>query len=465
MLTVLAHADVSVVDSTRRRALELLRRFGWNATSFQILEPGFAYWFYGNDACVAYVDTGHAWVVAGAPIASTNMLSQVADRFVSEARTRHRRVVFFATENRFATATGLDSILIGEQPIWQPSDWDSVVNSVKSLREQMRRASSKQVVIRRLLPSPTSPLVLERQAVEALIAQWMGAKSIPALRFLVDLHPFSFFSERRYYVATCGVKYVGFAAVIPIFERNGWFIENLIRSRDAPNGTTELLVDATMRDAAASGSDFVTLGLVPLAGAVESWLRAARKYGSVLYNFSGLEAFKAKFRPNEWCPIYLTYPSEQSGFLAVYDSLVAFANGGLFLFGLRALLWGPGIVLRTLAVLLVPWALLIASADSARWFPSPFVKWAWVLFDIGICAALMSMFTRFRRILASAVVALIAIDALTTTVEALLFNFPRVRHWPEYLILLAAIAAPSFATIVLWNVRQRELRVLGHPSR
>src|SRR5664279_5918833 len=128
MLTVLAHADVSVVDSTRRRALELLCRFGWNATSFQILEPGFSYWFYGDDACVAYVDTGHAWVVAGAPISPENMLSQVADGFASDARRHQRRVVFFATESRFATATGFDSILIGEQPIWQPGDWDSVVN-------------------------------------------------------------------------------------------------------------------------------------------------------------------------------------------------------------------------------------------------------------------------------------------------------------------------------------------------
>ena len=263
-------------------------------------------------------------------------------------------------------------------------------------------------------------------------------------------------------MATRGANYVGFAAVIPVFGRGGWFIENLIRSRDAPNGTIELLVDATMRDAAASGSDFVTLGLVPLAGAVTSWLRAARKYGSVFFNFSGLEAFKAKFRPKEWCPIYLTYPHEQSGILAIYDSLVAFANGGLIRFGLQTMLWGPNIVLNTLAILLVPWTLLIALADG-RWFPSPIVKWAWVVFDIGICIALVSMRTRRRRILASLVTSLIAIDAFTTIAEALSFNVPRIRRWPEYLAILIAIAAPSFATVILWNVRQRMLRTRGRP--
>src|SRR5690606_21071121 len=54
----------------RWRVLELLRRHGWNTTSFQVLERGFAYWFHPDlDACVAYVDTGRAWVAAGAPIA------------------------------------------------------------------------------------------------------------------------------------------------------------------------------------------------------------------------------------------------------------------------------------------------------------------------------------------------------------------------------------------------------------
>jgi len=32
----------------RERVVALLERHGWNATSFQILEPGFRYWFDGN---------------------------------------------------------------------------------------------------------------------------------------------------------------------------------------------------------------------------------------------------------------------------------------------------------------------------------------------------------------------------------------------------------------------------------
>ena len=55
-------------SATRQRVLSLLRAFGWNATSFQLLEPGLRYWFHEH-GCVAYVDTGRAWVAGGAPVA------------------------------------------------------------------------------------------------------------------------------------------------------------------------------------------------------------------------------------------------------------------------------------------------------------------------------------------------------------------------------------------------------------
>jgi phosphatidylglycerol lysyltransferase len=90
-----------IEDDLRRRVLGVLRRHGWNATSFQILEPGFSYWFAGDDALVAYVDTGRAWVAAGAPIADESALITVATAFVERARANGRRVLFFATEGRF----------------------------------------------------------------------------------------------------------------------------------------------------------------------------------------------------------------------------------------------------------------------------------------------------------------------------------------------------------------------------
>lgn len=128
----------------RVRVLELLRTHGWNATSFQILEPGFQYFFAGDDAVVGYVDTGSAWVAAGAPIASPERVGEVSDAFVAAARAAGRRASCFGTEARFSEITKWPAMRIGDQPVWNPASWADVVKSRKSLRgaaARGRRAS------------------------------------------------------------------------------------------------------------------------------------------------------------------------------------------------------------------------------------------------------------------------------------------------------------------------------------
>jgi phosphatidylglycerol lysyltransferase len=152
------------------------------------------------------------------------------------------------------------------------------------------------------------------------------------------MQPFSFLQERRYFVARQAEAIVGFGAMVPVYERRGWLLENLVRAPDAPNGTTETLIDSAMREAAKTGSGFLTLGLAPLAGEVGFWLTMAKRFGTSLYNFAGIERFRAKFHPNDCCPIYISFPPDQSAPLAIYDTLVAFAEGGLMRFGVRVLL-------------------------------------------------------------------------------------------------------------------------------
>ncbi|MGZ6135391.1 MAG: phosphatidylglycerol lysyltransferase domain-containing protein, partial [Myxococcaceae bacterium] len=89
---------MSQLDAERRRVLAVLRRHGWNATSFQVLEPGFQYWFADEDACVAYVDTGSAWVAAGAPLTAPARIGAVGEAFHGRAREAGRRVAFFGVE-------------------------------------------------------------------------------------------------------------------------------------------------------------------------------------------------------------------------------------------------------------------------------------------------------------------------------------------------------------------------------
>jgi len=433
--------------------LALLEAHGWNATSFQVLGPGFRYWFDGDDACVGYVDTGGAWVAAGPPVAPVERLAEVSARFAEAARAAGRRACLFATEDRFRETAAWPALQIGEQPMWAPADWDAILRARRSLREQLRRARAKGVTVRVLAPAELAPAHATRVELDGLIARWLASRTIAPMGFLVQVEPFTFPERRRFFVAEAGGRIVGFLGVIPIYARAGWFFEDFLRDPAAPNGTIELLVDAGMRAAAEERIAVVTLGLAPLAGEVGPLLRSARRLGRALYDFDGLRAFKAKLAPRSWSPIFLSYPPGGSSARAVADTLTAFARGGLLRFGLETLLRGPAILIRLLAALLVIWTIALALPWSARWFPSAAWQYGWVAFDVALGGALFALARRWRQPLADVVAVAVTADAAVTLAEALVYNAPRVRGPGDVAVIAVAVLAPTLAAVLLWNAR------------
>ncbi len=338
--------------AARTRVLSLVERHGWNATAFQTLESEYSYFFVGHDACVAYVDTGRAWVVAGAPLSADAELSSVLRAFCAAASAARRRVCFFGAERRLLDADSLlDALPIGEQPVWDPREWSSVLAEKRSLREQLRRCRAKGVSVRELGSAElgSGPI---RDEMERLTRAWLASRGMAPMGFLVKLEPFTFPEHRRCFVAEQAGRLVAFAGVIPVPARGGFFLEDLVRAPHAPNGTAEALVDAVMRWAAENGCAWLTLGLAPLAGEMPAPLRLA-KYGTrAFYDFEGLRAYKAKFVPKDWAPIYLAYPKGQGAMITLLDALAAFAPGGFLRFGSSTLLRGPQAVLRRVGALL-----------------------------------------------------------------------------------------------------------------
>jgi phosphatidylglycerol lysyltransferase len=442
-------APVNREDSQRRRLLGLLRRHGWNATSFQAIEPEFRYWFDPEgDAAVAYLDTGRAWVVAGVPIAAIDRCAAVAKRFAQEAARQDRRVVFFATEPRFLQVAPMRALAIGEQPSWDPRSWTERHRGHRGLKEQLRRARAKGVSVARV-PSVEAAGAM-RPELERLIARWLSARPMPPMSFLVALEPFVFPEECRYYAARVGENVAGLLVAVPVYGRGGWFFEDILRDPSSPKGTTEMMIDAAMRDVAEEGCTFVTLGLAPLAGPAR-WLRFTRKLLGGFYNFEGLRAFKEKLRPDEWTPIFLAWPDERNAVSALYDVLHAFAGGKLVRFAAGAIGRAPSPVLFALGALLVPWTVMLALADTERWFRSRQEQLAWVAFDTLMAAALLSLSRKWRPLLARAACAAALADGVITTVSATGVTLRRNRRWHEALIIAAAAGAPFVAAAILFG--------------
>jgi phosphatidylglycerol lysyltransferase len=448
----------AVLDDARARVLALVRAHGWNATSFQVLEPGYRYWFDGEGeaaSCVAYVDTGGAWVAAGAPIGPPARLEAAAQAFVAAARAEGRRACFFGTEPRFVEGSALGALRVGEQPVWDPRAWEASLAGHRSLREQLRRARRKGVLVRVLSPDDLAPGSEVRARVDHLIDRWLRSRVMAPMAFLVRVHLGEPLALRRCIVAEREGELVGLLAATPVFARGGWLLEDVLRDPTAPNGTIELLIDAAMRAAAAEGSTYVTFGLSPLAGEVHPWLRLARRLGRALYDFRGLHRFKRKLGPQGWVPIHLSYPPGRPAALAVLDALTAFSGDGLVRFGVRTLLRAPAVVLWLLGLLLVPWTVLLATPLAAPYFPGRFVQLAWVAFDAVVAPLLLLLARRPRAALALGLAVAVTVDALLTAAQAALFDLPRAGGALDVGLAAIATAAPTFAAVILWRAHRR----------
>lgn len=441
----------------RQRALELVRRHGWNAMAFQALEAGYDYYFH-DDSCVAYVDTGSAWVVAGGPIAAAEDLPSVTKAFLDAARRARRRVSFFGIESRFLERTsdlGITALQVGEQPVFDPRNWPTTLAQHRHLREQLRRARAKRVIVRELGASELAERSMQER-IGILVEQWLATRALAPMGFLVRIEPFSFPNDRRVFVAEQDGTLVAFAGVIPVPNRDGWFLEDLVRAPDAPNGTGELLVDAAMRSVARTSTWF-TLGLAPLAGNVGRALVFARQAFASLYDFGGLYRYKAKFRPDSFWPIFLAYPSTQGPVRSVVDALRAFAPGGFLRFGLATFLRGPKALLRWLTMLLIPWIILLAFAPAEPWFGAPAAKWAWIVFDVVVFVALRRLL-RQPTVIVATLLALAVTSDCGLTLVSVLRNPALTAHLASLGIAAVACLAPAVAATLLWGTRTRLAR-------
>lgn len=314
-------------------------QYGWNATSYQIVNPGISHWFSRNNpAVVGFTSYAGVRVVAGAPVCSIDSLSSVIGEFESDTRTARERVCYFGAEARLEHAllesTSHSRVLLGAQPAWNPAEWDDIVASHKSLRAQLNRAKNKGVTVVEFSAHEAE----KSEELRSVLQRWLSRRGLPPLHFLVEPDTLARLNDRRVFVARNRAgDPIAFAVLSPIAARNGWLVEQFPRLHDAPNGTVELLLTTAVRAIAEHGATYVTLGLAPLARRDQIdhsneplWLRAtlgfAALHGRRFYNFGGLESFKSKFGPRAWEPVYAIEAAPHFSPRALYAIAGAFAS-------------------------------------------------------------------------------------------------------------------------------------------
>ena len=372
------------------RQLAALRRFGADAVSFQSLESGLAWWYDapgpdGTGAALAYRDTGRSWIAVGRPLVEAASTARAARRFADAARAQRRRAVFFGVEQVDALpdfrrlALGVESVLL-------PEHWPATLAASRKLREQLRRARAKGVTVRLASAAEVAPGTTLRGEIERLGREWLAARPMEPMGFLVAVEPFHAADHHLYVVAERRGEVVQVLSAVPAFARRGWLFEDMLRGPDAPNGTTELVLDLALRTIAGRAA-WATPGLTPLTGPIAWWLRAARSLTTPLYDFDGLRRFRARLAPARWIPVWLVWDRGPAVFVLV-DVLRAFAGGPLAAFAWRSLTRHPNGPPWAVALPLVPWTglligLLPAGAAGTLGFSAGALA-GWAIFDVAL---------------------------------------------------------------------------------
>jgi lysylphosphatidylglycerol synthetase-like protein (DUF2156 family) len=294
--------------------LRLYQLHGYNAHALVGITPGIRLWTCPEtEGAVAYSEFGKVWLVPGDPLASVDRLATVSNLFLKKARAEGRVVGFVPATQQFArhcSALGLRAVRIGAAPYFDLATWAPRGDRAKKARAGVNQARRAGVHVTEVVDGDDR-LVRETAC---LCKSWLTTRR-SAIRFqwLFTVDLFQHKEKKKYFTARDSAgRLVGFLSASPIPARDGWYLEDVLRSKDAPNGTTDLLVvevlDALKRD----GARLATLGTTLMAtdGAADTHVQVSRVISklawsmascfSIFYNFDGVRRFKSKFAPSWW---------------------------------------------------------------------------------------------------------------------------------------------------------------------
>lgn len=335
---------------------QLVHRYGAQSVTSQLPLPGIKLQIYEDiSSVVGYLPRKGMWVAAGLPVGPLSSLALAMSAFEHEAARAGCAVCYFGVEEadyNMAPKGILKGarIQIGAQPIWNPAQWPESVQKHSSLRRQIYRARNKGVVVQESFSASSAPALYLEECLE----QWLERHPLPPMHFLAETDILNHLRNRRVFVAEWQERIVAFLVAVPIARKNGWLVEHIVRGKGAPNGTSELLVDAFQQAVGSEGALFVTLGLTPLAkradrdqeepALIRFLLNWARAHGRRFYNFDGIERFRVRMAPQRWENVYMLLNASRWTPLELLSVASAFCGETFSAYFLRAL--GRAVVLE-----------------------------------------------------------------------------------------------------------------------
>ena len=298
----------------REHAQRILERWATSSLApFQLLDD--KHWCFSGDgeALVGYALVGSTAVALGGPIGAPASRPAALSAFLEMCAEHAWMPVFHqvdASEHEALRGHDFQALKIGEEAVVPLADFTLAGRSMKSIRNIVNRATRDGLTVEEL-PRPLDDAAMEE--LRSVSDDWLGSSGHRERGFtLGGFDPDTLRESPVLAARDADGRLVAFVNVVPSYAGSIGNFDLMRRRTDAPRGTMEMLFVALIERFRSAGLEGMSLGLAPLAGvagnaAADRVIALARDHTS-LFNFAGLQEFKAKWQPR-WEPRYFAYPT------------------------------------------------------------------------------------------------------------------------------------------------------------
>jgi phosphatidylglycerol lysyltransferase len=318
----------AALQSSRRERDELhrlMQRFGAPPLGYFSLLPGLSHMFSSDrHAALAYKVVDAVAIVLGDPVGDPEAIPALIERFQQHCFTNDWMTTWYEITKRWLPVLrthGLSAVKGGEDALvdlpalqFTGKAWQDVRTALSRMPREGYSAVWYDV-------SADPRRWLDR--LDAISATWLATQHGAEKGFSLGTWPLAQqFADEQRMLALADAQDLphAFLTFVPILgAEGGWALDLMRRDAATPPGAMEFLLASALLRFKDEGAVVVSLGLSPLSdmtpdegGSAPDILARARalvfENYNKLYNFKGLNRFKAKFQPR-WEARYLAYPS------------------------------------------------------------------------------------------------------------------------------------------------------------
>lgn len=303
-------------NNERLQIVELVRRWGGLATD-ALLDPQCQHFRIPEiDGFIGYrIECGCA-VVFGDPVCAPNDTFQLARAFHKFCQTQYKNIIYLIASEAFAKRS-LQCICkaiveYGEEvfldPHCNPKERQGTHASL--VRRKLRHALQRGVSIKEYIPFDAT---IEPK-LEQVGGAWLKSRKGPQIH-ISNIYLFEDRIGKRWFYAQKDDQIIGIVVLNQLKAHQGWHMNHLMVTPEAPNGTPELLVVSVLEILKGEDCSFVSFGAAPAdeLGAIiglsrfSSWIaRQAYNIASKIFHLKGHKMFWGKFHPKTK-PSYLVF--------------------------------------------------------------------------------------------------------------------------------------------------------------